>query len=78
VIGMNNAIFVKLDNNIGSIVASEAELNDAQLVKCDGHLINRTDYPLLFSRFKYMYDKCKVPNYTNVLKNQMNFYLIAK
>jgi hypothetical protein len=74
----NNRIFIKLDDNIGSIVASESELFDESLIECDGRIIERTDYPELFTSFRCLNEKCKIPDYRNTLKDQMHFYLIAR
>lgn len=73
-----SSIYVKLGNNIGTIIASEIDQDDAKLVRCDGRTIRRTCYPELFEFYGSTKNTMTLPNYENLLSSRIHFYVIAK
>lgn len=71
-------VFIRLNDKIGTIIASSERLIDDNLIECDGRVISRCDYPEYFSYRHSNNNQLSIPDFQNTLKDKMNFYLIAR
>lgn len=70
-------ILVALDNKIGSVFASEKEINSDFAVCCNGRTIRRREWPCLFTVRNISGDYYTLPNYERLLPGKVHFYMIV-
>jgi hypothetical protein len=71
-------MFICLDKNIGTILASDVKLEGSKYIECNGAKANRNDYPELFVALNLKSDVMTLPDYRSVLSGKVYFYIIVK
>ena len=67
-----------LDNKIGSILATDNSLEDKRFLRCNGNVINNTNYPEYFKAIGINNSMVSLPNLTETeskLGAQVKFYI---
>ncbi len=70
-------MFICLDKNLGTIIASDQPLKSGKYIECDGRTIKKSEYPEVFKALGKRCETLKLPDYRNVLKNEVYFYMIV-
>lgn len=70
-------LFICLDRGLGTIIASDQPLNSGKYIECDGRTIKKSDYPEVFKTLGKRCEMLKLPDYRNILKSEVYFYMIV-